>query len=251
MTSPFERLSHKEDLAARLPVDNWRQGRIEGVRAHGPSIAAVGAAVDRMGRLVLDGRISTDVIRAVQDVNVDTTNPSEEIAQATIGITPTGIARRWAGYGVFTPDTALSVAVHLRDRYDYKGSARPRPLGQVSLAMYARSWGRLSADEKEAIETIEGASAEYGDNGFDRRGSSVTIWREAGQTLDQSEVETMLAPLAAHVLHYFDIMGIEEPKNIQPTGNFSSRSATPVRVDVVPDSPSQGNSWAARMMLGE
>jgi hypothetical protein len=251
MVSPFERMAQEEDLAAKLPVDNWRQRRIDSIRAHSPSIAAVGAAIDRLGSLVLDGRISTDVIRAVKDINVDTTNPSEEIAEATIGIKPTGAPQRWNGYGVFAPDTALAVAVHLKDSYDYHGSGRPRPLGQVSLALYARSWGRITPEEKEAVETVEGAWAEYGDNGFDRRGTRVTVWREPGQTLDQSEVETMLAPLAGHVLHYFDIMDVDNPGTKQPTGNFSNRDTLPTRIQVVSDTPSLESAWTTRMLLGE
>jgi hypothetical protein len=251
MTSPFERLAQEQDIAAKLPVDNWRQRRIDGIRSHSPSIAAVGAAIDRLGNLVLDGRISTDVVRQVKEINVDTTNPSEELAEATIGIRPTGAPRRWEGYGVFTPDAALAVAVHLKDQYDYQGTGRPRPLGQVSLALYARSWGRITPEEKQIVETVEGACAEYGDNGYDRRGTRVTVWREAGQTLDQSDVETVLAPLAGHVLHYFDIMGLGNPGVKQPTGNFSNRDASSTRIEVVSDTPSQDNSWTTRMLLGE
>lgn len=250
MVSPFERLAQEEDLAAKLPVDNWRQRRIDGIHTHSPSIAAVGAAIDRLGSLVLDGRISTDVARQVKEINVDTINPSEEIAEATIGIRPTGAPRRWDGYGVFTPDAALAVAVHLKDTYDYQGTGRPRPLGQVSLALYARSWGRLTPEEKEAVETVEGAWAEYRNNGYDRCGTRVTVWREAGHTLDQSEVETMLAPLAGHVLHYFDIMDTADPGAKQPAGNFSNRDASPTRIEVVSDMTSQGSSWTTRM-LGE
>ncbi len=227
MVSPFERVAQEEDLAAKLPADNWRQRRIDDIHAHEPTITAVGAVIDRLGRLVLDGRISTNISREVQPVRINSTDPSNEIAQATIAISPTGVPRRWFGHGIFTPDAALSVAVHLKDRYDYPGQGRrPRPLGQVSLAVHARSWGRITPEEVEAITAVNGADASYGDNGFNRYGTIVTVWREAGQTLDQEEVETLLAPLAGHILHYFDIMSLKDPAARQPTGNFSNRTVT-------------------------
>lgn len=224
MSSPFEKVAGAADSEAKLAADNWRQRRIDTIRFHGSALMMVHEAVGRIGSVVLDGRISTDIINA-NTTAIDTTNPSTDIARADVGILPTGVYRRWSGRGVFTPDAALSVSVIFDDRYEYPGQGRrPRPLGQIALTIYARSWGKLSAEEEAAITKVSGALSEYGDNGFDRCGTRAVIRREAGQKLDQEEVETVLAPLAGHVLRYFDIMGLEDPGDKQPRGNFSDRA---------------------------
>jgi hypothetical protein len=91
------------------------------------------------------------------------------------------------------------------------------------LVLYARSWGKLTPEEESTIKSVDGAFSEYGDNGFSKYGTKVVVRREAGHLLKPDEVETILAPLAGHVLRYFELSGVADPGDKQPDGNFSSK----------------------------
>lgn len=225
-SSPFERTARQLDYDASLPTDNWRQRRIEGIRHHEIGISAVGAALFSMRNVILDGRISTDYVVENEPLAIDSTDPLKELGRVSIGILPTGIPRAWSEgtFRIWSPDTALMVAASLEDAYDYSGNSKPQPKGEVGLTVHARTWGRLAPEEKAIIDEVPGAWSEYGDNGFARRGTTVVIRRKAGEPLVQDEVETMLAPLAGHVVRYFDILNMVNPGTRQPAGNFSSRT---------------------------
>ncbi len=109
------------------------------------------------------------------------------------------------------------------------GDTESQPTGNLELELYARSWGKLTPEETEAIGAISGAWAEYGDNGFSQNGSRAVIRRKPGEVVTPHEAETLLAPFASHILNYFEIIGFKDPRDRQLPGNFSDRS-TPVYV---------------------
>ncbi len=242
MASSFEQAARRAD---QLPVENWRQRRIDALRSHGPSIQTLRLTLGRLAKVVLDGRISTDITWTTEHEvsgaqpglitpNLDTTDPDKDIAYALALVTPTGALRRWEERHLdFTPDNALGVSIRLEDRYEWPrsmaGDAKSQPTGDLELELYARSWGKLTPEETEAIGAISGAWAEYGDNGFSRNGSRAVIRRGPGEVVTTHEAETFLAPFAGHILNYFEIMGFKNPGDRQSPGNFSDRS-TPVYV---------------------
>ena len=141
---------------------------------------------------------------------------------------PTGSPYRHEGRDVWGTDAALALSIIMEDSYDYSHSGqRPSPLGNVSLILFARSWGRLDESEQNEMKTVRGVGIEYADNGYSRNGTRVVLRRSVDDPFNQSDVETVLAPLSKHVLDYYEIMSLPRPK-IEPTGNFSNVDDTAV-----------------------
>lgn len=223
--SPFDRVANQADYEAHLPVDNWLQRRADSIEFHAQALTSLGDALKKMGTVVLDGRISTDLVNNTK-VNTEAVSPSEEIARNDVGILPTGVLRSWTTpERIFTPDAALGITAMFEDKYEYPGKGQsPRPLGELTLSIYAKSWGKLTQKEQKALAEVSGTSFDYGDRGYARQGSLAIIQRELGQKIDQDEIEAVLAPFAGHVLGYFDIMRLKNPGDKQPSGNFSDRN---------------------------
>lgn len=229
----FEEIASQLDHEARLPADNWLARRMQTASSHTESIAAIAKTIRQMGDAVLNNRISTDLFITGTD-RIKNEDPSEAVMERQVGILPVGNRKRWYDRGLWSPDVAMSVGIFLKDRYAYQKPGRPQPTGDVGLMMHVRTWGMLSQAETAAVQAIEGTHVVYGDNGFDRRGTIVTMQRDSYQPLFPDEVEAVMAPLSQHILSYFDIMGQTDLLPQREAGNFTSSAEaatqpTPVR----------------------
>lgn len=223
MNSPFEQVAQDADDAHLVPDSDWLGRRITNIEAFGLSIVAVDSSLGRLGRIVLDGRISTNRAFEARG-SIDSVDPTEELARLTIGIMPTAAPGNYRGHELWSPDTALAVATILEDKYDCdRGRSRPHPTGNVSMTVFARSWGKLSESEVSTIEKIDGVHTEYADNGYSRLGSRVVLRRDSSNPFEAEEIDTILAPLAKHILNYYEVMNLHRPSN-EPTGDFSDRN---------------------------
>lgn len=230
MTSPMRRKAQELIDAAKQPADNLLARRAETIRSHSPSVNNVMAALRDMGAFILDKRISTDLL-VEEKMDIQNVRASEEIGHISCSLIPViGRRRPETPYGLgfsWTPDVALQLNFLFRDKYDYSkdrpgGGKEPTPTGNVYLQMHTRTWGRLRDEEAGRINALEHTWAEYGDRGHHRNGTSVTSRREPGQVITQFEAETILAPLAPHVIDYFDLVGRPDLKAHQGLGNFTS-----------------------------
>jgi len=133
---------------------------------------------------------------------------------------PHGRGYPWA------PDVALQVTFTFEDKYSYTTPhVDPQPTGNVQLQVHARTWGRISDEEMQEINALgnDGNTwAEYGDQGYGRRGTHVNAIRMPGEVLTQHEAETMFAPLAPHVVNYFDLADTPHLADLQKPGSFTS-----------------------------
>ena len=230
MTSPMRRKAQELVDEAKLPADNWLAGRTETMESHAPSVDNVINALRDMGALILDKRVSTDLL-VEEKADIQNVRASEEIGHISCSVIPViGRRRPATPYGLgfsWTPDVALQLNFLFRDKYDYsknrpESGREPVPTGEVYLQMHTRTWGRLGDDEAAEINALENTWAEYGDQGHHRRGTSVIARREPGQIITEFEAETVLASLAPHVINYFDLVGRPDLKAHQGAGNFTS-----------------------------
>jgi len=231
MNSPLHRKAQELAHSEKLPSDNWLMRRAETIHNHASSIDTVIGVLRDMGALVLDKRISTDML-IEQKVDLQNIRPADEIGYVSCSVIPVvGHSRPATPHGLgfsWTPDVALQLNFRLQDKYDRgKGSPEdrrtPTPTGEVSLQLHTRSWGRLSEEETAEINALENTWTGYGDQGHSRPGTSVIARREPGQVITELEAETILAPLAEHVINYFDLVGRPDLAAHQGSGNFTSR----------------------------
>jgi hypothetical protein len=214
------------DKEAKLPDDNWLNRRVDTIRSHEPSIQAALDTIDNLGHILLEGRVSTD-LRMHGTNNLDSDDPASYVALNYFNIIPVIHGSDRVATDEFNtgwqPETAMNIQLALKDRYDYSGSGKPRPTGDVQLSMYIRTWGKLSDEDLAAINAMPDTWAEYTDNGWRRKGTQVMTVRKPGEALTADQVEGLLAPLADHVIHYFDIAGIpNEVRKTERPGNFST-----------------------------
>jgi hypothetical protein len=230
MNSPLRRKAQKLAHDEKLPTDNWLMRRAETMKSHAPSVNAVIGALRDMGALILDKRISTDLL-IEEKTDLRNIQPAKEIGHVSCSVIPiVGRSRPATPYGSgfsWTPDVALQVNFSFQDKYDrgtgsHEDRRKPTPTGQVYLQLHTRTWGHLSSEEATEINALENTWTEYGDQGHSRRGTSVTARREPGQIITELEAETILAPLAEHVISYFDLVGRPDLAAYQGPGNFTS-----------------------------
>ena len=232
MTSPFERKRQQLADEAKLPADNWLARRVANVDAHQPSIRTVAETLRDMGRLFLDRRVSTNLRPEVHN-DMQNTNPAETLGYISLSVIPslrgtqhyipTGLGYSW------TPDVAMQVNMQLKDRYVKQGG-KLAPTGEVSLYATATTWGRLKREEIDEINSLPDTWAEFRDQGHSRLGSRVTVARKPGEIITREEAEAMFAPLAGHVIDYFELVDRRSLKQFQEPGNFSSHLAADVTV---------------------
>ena len=214
------------DTEAKLPDDNWLGKRIDAIKSHEPSIQAALETIDNLGHILLEGRVSTD-LRVHGTNNLHSDNPTSDVALNYFTIIPAITGSERVATDEFNtgwqPETAMNVQLALKDSYDHSGSGKPRPTGDVQLSMYVRTWGRLSDQDMAAINAMPNTWVEYTDNGWSRHGTQLMTTRKPGEILTANQVEELLAPLADHVIHYFDIAGVpREVRKTERPGNFSS-----------------------------
>lgn len=224
MNSPLRRKAQELARGEKLPSDNWLMRRAETIKGHAPGVDAVIGALRDMGALILDKRISTDLL-IEEKTDIRSVRPSEEIGHLSCSVIPViGRSRPATPHGLgfsWTPDVALQVNFNFRDKYN-RDEGHQTPTGQVYLQLHTRSWGHLGDEEAAGINALEDTWAEYGDQGHGRRGTSVIARRKPGQVITELEAETILAPLAEHVINYFELVGRPDLAAHQGSGNFTS-----------------------------
>lgn len=232
MSSPLHKKARQLAHDGKQPADSWLAKRIEALKNHGPSVEVALGVLQDMGALILDKRISTDLlIEEKSDLHNDW--PPDEIGHISCSVIPViGRSRLPTPHGLgfsWTPNVAMQLNFMFKDRYvrqeDDRGHTRLVPTGDVRLLMRAKSWGRLLPDETAAINGLHNVWAEYGDQGHSRQGTGITAVREPGEMITQLEAETILAPLSEHVTSYFELTGQRHLIAHQGRGNFTSATA--------------------------
>ena len=229
MSSPFEKTAADLNHEAALPVDNWLARRFDSIRSHEKNIETVINTIDKMGHVLLEGRVSTDLRMHQTSNDVRSVDPRNRLAEMYYTIIPALATSEKVMTDQFhtgwQPETAMSIQVALRDQYDYsdKKTRAPRPTGDVKLSVYIRTWGKLSDDETDAINDLPGTWTECTDNGWSRNGTQVVATRKPGEVLTENELETILAPLARHIIDYRDIAQVSDVVlKSERRGNFST-----------------------------
>lgn len=231
MTSPLRRKAEQLAAEAALPGDNWLARRQTAIDGHKQSVENSIQALRLMGRVVLAGKISTNLLIEHKGPDINNTRASEKIGHISCQVIPalggTLGQSRLPGLGFsWSPDIALQIDFIFSDKYDYsQDSSNPMPTGNVELAIDHRSWGRISDEETQEISALSkgyNTWAKYADQGFWRHGTNITTVRETGAIVTPEEAEAMLAPLAPHVINYFDLIGKPDWATRQTPGNFSS-----------------------------
>jgi len=232
MSSPIRRKAEQIAADAALPQDNWLARRIETIRGHETSVSNGIWALRDIGSLILAGRISTDLLIENGPLNVENLRASDYLGHISCSVIPSLQGLRQSiphglGYS-WTPDVALQVTFAFQDTYDYGTPyVDPQPTGNVQLRVHARTWGRILDEEMSeiaALGTGKNTWAEYGDQGHSRRGTHVSAVRMPGEVLTQHQAETMLAPLAPHIIGYFDLVDMPHLAQWQKPGNFTTHT---------------------------
>ena len=226
MTSPFQMAAERLDKESKLPDDDWLNRRVDAIKSHEPNIRAALETIDNLGHILLEGRASTD-LRMHGTTDLRSEDPTREVALNYFTIIPAIHGSDRVATDEFNtgwqPETAMNIQLALKDRYDYSDSGKPRPTGEVQFGMYIRTWGKLSDEDMAAINAMPDTWAEYTDNGWHKQGTQVVTTRKPGEILTTDQAEQILAPLADHVVHYFDIAGVpHEVRKTERPGNFSS-----------------------------
>jgi len=229
MTSPFSKKADELRQNDLPSAPNWLLERRASFQEHARSIETGISALQTMGAVLLQGRISTDLHIEHSELDATNTRASEALGYVSCHIVPSlhkGIPRnlpKGRGFS-WTPDVALGLTFTLNDKYNYK-SGKPEPTGDVRLMMHARTWGMLRLSEIESIKDLDSQRffTSYSDQGYSRRGTSVTGICKRGQELTELQAETVLAPLASHVINYFDIINRPDLAQYQEPGNFTTR----------------------------
>lgn len=237
MSSPFEKTAADLNREAALPDDNWLARRLDAIKSHEPNIETITNTIDKMGHVLLEGRVSTDLRIHTVHNDAQSVCPSDPLAEMYFTFIP-AIAgsenvQTDTFYTGWQPETAMSIQLALKDRYDYtdKVTRKPRPTGDVRLSVYARTWGKLSDDDAGTINGLPGTWTEYGDNGWHKSGTIAYTERRPGEILTENELETILAPLARHTIDYFDIMKIPDAvRKTERAGNFSTSNRIAQRI---------------------
>lgn len=226
MTSSLEKPAEHRDHAVDLPDNNWADRRLDTIKSHEPSIAAVLETIDKMGYVLLEGRISTN-LRTHSTGDMQSTHPNDNLASTYFNIIPAipgcDTVQTGESHDGWQPETAMNIQLSLDDQYDYSDDSAPRPTGNVQLTMRIRTWGNLSDTDRKDIEAVPGTETTYGDSGYSRLRTQVTTVRSPGETLAADEVEAILAPLSSHITRYYDIMNTDTKiRKSERAGDFSN-----------------------------
>lgn len=230
MTSPLRRKAEQLAAEASLPQDNWLARRLKSIQDHEQSVNTGMRVLRDIGSIILNGRISTNLLME-HTLNVENERASDDLGHISCSIIPSLKTVRHIPHGLgysWTPDVALQVTFAFKDRYDYtRPGGKPRPTGDVQLRVYARSWGRILDEEIQEINALGNGKntwAEYSDQGHSRHGTHVSAIRVPGEVLTHHEAETMFAPLAPHVIDYFNLVGRPDLAAWQTPGNFTTHT---------------------------
>lgn len=232
MTSPFDRKAKALASERALPGDNWYVRRVQGFESLKPSINTIATTFHDIGRLFLNGEISTN-LRAESLIDLHNTRPAESIGHLSLSVIPSlreGIPQHvpeGLGYS-WTPDVAMQLNIHINDTYQRAIPGKPSPTGEVSLYVSAKTWGHLTAEEKAPVNGLTNTWAETGDQGHSRSGSQIISTLGTSEQITREKTEAILAPLVSHVIDYFDLVGRPDLKQFQEPGNFSSHLAPEV-----------------------
>lgn len=234
MSSPLEDAAREFARNERLPDAAWLQRRHDTITDHAESVYTVADALTKMSRLILNSRISTSILKESRFTEFAGTIPSQELGYMSLSVIPslegvpqdipTGLGYSW------TPDVAMQVNFLFKDQYKKVKTATGKalkPTGNTYMQMLATTWGRLLPEEINGITDLTGISqieAFNGDVGHSRRGARVIALCYPGETITNNAAETILAPLAGHVVEYFNLVGRPHLAKWQKPGNFSSHA---------------------------